>query len=86
MTCTSVIQKAGISFISETQANGFGGSRPVIEATDHEVHKKTRSSSYPNLLPCHQAYGAAGVADAIITLQVVNEGAKARLSIAHGMN
>ena len=74
---------AGISLsLKLTRADGYGGSRPAIEATDHEVHNVDKKFLiYPNLLPCHQAYGAAAVDDGIITLPVVNKTPKAHLSI-----
>ena len=50
--------------ISETTADGYGGTGPASEAT--EVHNIDNTLYiYPNLLPGNQAYGSARVSDAI---------------------
>ena len=50
--------------ISETRADGYGGTGPASEATEvHNVDKKFLI--YPNLLSGNQAYGSAVVEDAI---------------------
>ena len=50
--------------ISETDADGYGGTGPASEAT--EVHNNGNTFFiYPNLLPGNKAYGRARVSDAI---------------------